>query len=319
VQITLGRDEFPHRQDRYRCVTRRQLNRYAMSWWQQAPRPIQCRSCTGSVPLRCVLRPSRLPERNRHAGDLWRPNACLMTKWGQGEPDSLRILRSKGVLAIVLARDRSLGAIECERACTASRATTGAQLGSGCACEPPQIGAAHSYIDTEQLASAAPSHSTSADKHPRTPTGGREAGAEGSMGRKGALGGREYEAEGSMGRKRGWGGREHWAGGSLPQAEHGADGSMGRKGAWGGREYKRKGGWGGREHGAEGSLGRTGVWGGRDSEHGTEGSIRRKGGWGGREHGVEGSMGRKGAWGGREYGAEGRAVGTSKYFKLQDY
>ena len=34
-------------------------------------------------------------------------------------------------LAIVRARDRSLGAIECERACTTSRATTGAQLGSG--------------------------------------------------------------------------------------------------------------------------------------------------------------------------------------------
>ena len=42
------------------------------------------------------------------------------------------------------------------------------------------------HINAEQLASAAPSHSTSADKHPRTPTGGREAGAEGSLGRKGA-------------------------------------------------------------------------------------------------------------------------------------
>jgi hypothetical protein len=29
------------------------------------------------------------------------------------------------------------------------------------------------HIDTEQLASTAPSHSTSADKHPRTPTGTR--------------------------------------------------------------------------------------------------------------------------------------------------
>ena len=116
---------------RYRCVTRRQLNRYAMSWRQQAPRPIQCRSCTGSVSFRGVLRPSRLPERNRHAGDFWRPNACLMTVWGQGEPDSSRKRRAKGALAIVLARDRSLGAIERERACTASRATTGAQLGSG--------------------------------------------------------------------------------------------------------------------------------------------------------------------------------------------
>ena len=51
--------------------------------------------------------------------------------WGQGEPGSSRIRRARGVLAIVLARGRSLGAIECERACTASRATTGAQLGSG--------------------------------------------------------------------------------------------------------------------------------------------------------------------------------------------
>ena len=95
---------------RYRCVTRRQLIRYAMSWRQQAPRPIQCRSCTGSEPLRGVIRRSRLPERNRHAGDFWRPNACLMTVWGQGEPDSSRKRRAKGVSAIVLARDRSLGA-----------------------------------------------------------------------------------------------------------------------------------------------------------------------------------------------------------------
>ena len=50
---------------------------------------------------------------------------------GQGEPDSSRIRRARGVLAIALARDRSLGSIECERACTARRATTGAQLGSG--------------------------------------------------------------------------------------------------------------------------------------------------------------------------------------------
>ena len=111
--------------NRYRCVTRRQLTRYAMPWRQQASRPIQCTSCTGSMPLRGVLRPRRLPERNRHAGDFWRPNACLMTVWGQGEPDSSSIRRARGVLAIVLARGRSLGAIECERACTASRATTG--------------------------------------------------------------------------------------------------------------------------------------------------------------------------------------------------
>ena len=68
---------------------------------------------------------------HHRTGDLWHPNACLMTVWGQGEPDSSSIRRARGVLAIVLARGRSLGAIECERACTASHATTGAQLGSG--------------------------------------------------------------------------------------------------------------------------------------------------------------------------------------------
>jgi hypothetical protein len=36
--------------------------------------------------------------------------------WGQGEPQSRRIRRVSGVLAIMLARGRSLGAIECERA-----------------------------------------------------------------------------------------------------------------------------------------------------------------------------------------------------------
>ena len=41
-------------------------------------------------------------------------DVCLMTGWGQGEPESSRMRRVKGVLAIVLARDRSesLGAIE---------------------------------------------------------------------------------------------------------------------------------------------------------------------------------------------------------------
>ena len=50
------------------------------------------------------------------------------------------------------------------------------------------------------------------------------------MGRKGGRGGREYGAEGSMGRKGGWGG-------SLRPGEHasGAEGSMGRKGVWGAR------------------------------------------------------------------------------------
>ena len=79
----------------------------------------------------------------------------------------------------------------------------------GPASEPPHIRAAHSHINAEQLASAAPSHSASADKHPRTPTIGREAGAEGSMGRTGGWGGREAGAEGSMGGKGAWGGREY--------------------------------------------------------------------------------------------------------------
>ena len=43
---------------------------------------------------------------------------------GQGEPDSSRKRCAEGVFAMVLAQDdRSLGAIERERACTASRAT----------------------------------------------------------------------------------------------------------------------------------------------------------------------------------------------------
>ena len=56
------------------------------------------------MPLRGVLRPSRLPERNRHAGDFWRPKACLMTGLGQGEPNLSRIRRAKGVLAIACPR-----------------------------------------------------------------------------------------------------------------------------------------------------------------------------------------------------------------------
>ncbi len=116
--------------------------------------------------------------------------------------------------------------------------------------EPPRIRAAHSHIDTEQLASAAPSHSTSADKHPRTPTGRREAGADGRLGRTGAWGGSEPGAEASLERKRAWGGREA------------AIVAVGREGAWGGREPRAEGslGWkGGREAGAEGSLGRKGA------------------------------------------------------------
>ena len=241
MQSTLGRDAFPHRQDRYRCVTRRQLTGYAMSWRQQAPRPIQRRSWTGRMPLRGVLRPSRLPERNRHAGDLWRPNACLMTVWRQGEPASSRKRRAKGVSAIVLARDRSLGANVNVRALQAAQPWAHNSAADEPASEPPHIRAAHSHINAEQLASAAPSHSASADKHPRTPTIGREAGAEGSMGRTGGWGGRQARAEGSLGRKGGWGGREY-----------GAERSMGGKGVWGGTEY-----------GAERSMGRKGEWGAR--------------------------------------------------------
>ena len=170
-----NRDAFPHRKDRWRCVTRRQLTGYAMSWRQQASRPIQRRSWTGRMPLRGVLRPSRLPERNRHAGDLWRPNACLMTVWRQGEPASSRKRRAKVVSAIVLARDRSLGANVNVRALQAAQPWAHNSAADKPASEPPHIRAAHSHINAEQLASAAPSHSASADKHPRTPTIGREA------------------------------------------------------------------------------------------------------------------------------------------------
>jgi hypothetical protein len=176
----------------------------------------------------------------------------LMAVWGQGEPDSesSRKRRAKGVSAIVLARDRWLGANVNVRALQAAQPWARNSAADEPASRHVYIRAAHSHINAEQLASAAPSHSASADKHPRTPTGGREAGAEGSMGRTGGWGGREYGAdsegsrpgaEGSMGRKGGWGGREY-----------GAEGSMGGKGVWGGGEY-----------GAEGSMGRKGVWGAR--------------------------------------------------------
>ena len=235
-----NRDAFPHRKDRWRCVTRRQLTGYAMSWRQQTPRPLQCRSCTGSVPLRCVLRPSRLPERNRHAGDFWRPNACLMTVWGQGEPDSSRKRRAKNVSAIVLARDRSLGATVNVRALQAAQPWAH----NSAADEPASRHTFGQRIHTSmQNSSLAPrrrtlQHSASADKHPRTPTGGREAGAEGSLGRK------EHGAEWSIGRNGVSGGREA-----------GADGSMGRNGAWGGTA--------GTEYGGKRSMGRKGVWGAR--------------------------------------------------------
>jgi hypothetical protein len=60
------------------------------------------------------------------------PERCMLDdRVGAGRAGFVAHTRARGVLAIVLARDRSLGAIEYERACTASRTTTGAQLGSG--------------------------------------------------------------------------------------------------------------------------------------------------------------------------------------------
>ena len=140
----------------------------AMSWRQQASRSIQCRSCQGSVPLRCVLRPSRLPERNRHAGDFWRPKACLMTGLGQGEPNLSRIRRAKGVLAIACPRPFVVPSNANVRALQAAQPWAPNSAADG----PPRIRQCP-HIDAEQLASAAPSHSTSADTHPRTPTGTR--------------------------------------------------------------------------------------------------------------------------------------------------
>ncbi len=166
-----------------------------------------------------------------------------MTLWGQGEPDSSRIRRARGVLAIVLARDlvgchRMRTCVHCKprnhgratRHRTSLRAAT-------------HSGSTFTLIDTEQLASTAPSHSTSADKHLRTPTGGRENGAEASLGRKGVWGGSEGRGERGygpgadrrLGRTGVWGGSEPGAEGSMAEA------SMGRKRVWGGREYGAQG------------------------------------------------------------------------------
>ena len=79
--------------------------------------------------------------------------------------------------------------------------------------------AAHApRIDVSQLTRTAPPHLASAGENLLTPNtraharragwGGREPGAEGSLGRKGAWGGREAGAEASLGRKGAWGGRE---------------------------------------------------------------------------------------------------------------
>ena len=224
----------PTRKDHSRCVTRRQLTGYAMSLRQQAPRPIQCRSCTGIVPLRGVLRPRRLRERNRHAGDFWRPSACLMAGWGQGEPGSSRIRRVKGVLAIVLARDRSLGANV--RALQAAQPRARNSAADAPASRHTFGQRIHTSIPNSSLAPRRRTRLQPINIRGRTPTGGRENGA-------------VHRAEASVGRKGVWGGREY---GAVPR-EAGAEGRLGRTGAWGGRE-----------HGAEGSTGREGGWGGRD-------------------------------------------------------
>ena len=131
------------------------------------------------------------------------------------------------------------------------------------------------------------------------------------MGRNGVRGGREYGAEGSLGRKGAcvhtWGGQERGA------RVLGAPSSLGRQAAWGAREPGAElEGSLSREVGAPGSLERKGAWGGRDPQWagreaatGAGRGLGRKGVWGGREPGAGGSLGRKGACGGREPGAGG--------------
>ena len=108
-------------------VAPRERARYAMPLRKHACRPIACRSCTGRVSFRCVLRPSRLPERNHHCGRLLGPNARLMAVWGLAEPDSSCIRHAEGVSARVLARGRSLAA----PSNPSVRALPAMQLGSG--------------------------------------------------------------------------------------------------------------------------------------------------------------------------------------------
>ena len=217
--------------NRYTGVTRPQLIRCGMSWRQQASRPIQCRSCPASVPLRGVLRPRRLRERIRHAGDFWCPNTCLMTGVGAGRA---------GFVAQT-SRQRCASHIVC------SRLFVGCHRMRTCVhCKPRNHGPAHNSAADEpasrrtfgqrihtsmQNSSLAPRRRT---RHLPINIHRRPL-AEGRLGRKGAWGGR------SMGRKGAWGGREA-----------GADGSMGRNGVWGGREY-----------GGKRSMGRKGVWGAR--------------------------------------------------------
>ncbi len=155
-----------------------------------------------------------------------------MTVWGQGEPDSSRKRRAKGVSAIVLARDRSLGSNVNVRALQAAQP----QARNSAADEPASRHTFGQRTHTSmQNSSLAPRRRT---RHLPINIHGRPL-VEGRLGRKGS----------SMGRTGGWGGREAGAEGRLGRKEHGAEGSMGRKGGWGGREY-----------GAEGSMGRNGVW-----------------------------------------------------------
>ena len=238
--------------NRYTGVTRPQLIRCGMSWRQQASRPIQCRSCPASVPLRGVLRPRRPREGIRHAGDFWCPNACLMTGVGAGRA---------GFVAQT-SRQRCASHIVC------SRLFVGCHRMRTCVhCKPRNHGPAHNSAADEpasrrtfgqrihtsmQNSSLAPRRRT---RHLPINIHRRPL-AEGRLGRKGAWGGREPGAEASQGLKRAWGG-----------SEHGAEASMGRGGAWGGREYDRGGreyDRGGREPGAEGSTGRKAAYGGRE-------------------------------------------------------
>ncbi len=161
-----------------------------MPWRQQASRPIQCRSCTGRMPLRGVLRRSRLPERNRHAGDFWRPKACqcLMTVWRQGEPGGFVAQTSCQSCVSHSSCSGPFVGCQCERACTASRATMGALVTR----QRMSLSASrHTFgqrINTPmQKSSLAPRRRT---RHLPINIHGRPL-AEGRLGRKGGWGGRE--------------------------------------------------------------------------------------------------------------------------------
>ena len=76
------------------------------------------------MPSQCVLRPSRLPERNHHCGRLLGPNAGLMTVWGAGRAGFVvHTSRRRRVSQGPCSRSFVGGAIQPERACVASHAT----------------------------------------------------------------------------------------------------------------------------------------------------------------------------------------------------